>query len=451
MLTTASDPRKNSEFREVGRRRFACIAAGRCDVSSIDFVRFDRLLSLIPEHTWGLDTTFYLGDYGNWSNEQLQENLDRANYQLTIDSWQEQRSYVKNAVLNLNLTGPHGAFRSELLDALAALSSTQLAAAREEQIKQLELVGDLHREFHCKAHAATIAFASDGSVASVKYEKDRIQVGAKLSSDARLGQVRYQTLSEHNFTTFDSLYTGNCLNDTDGATETIGCHNFAKPNMSSAYGGDVFGGWGVHSPSLTKIWRSTDNCTFVTESEFAAPLYITNGAPQRIFTSVVLTATGLELNVSAVNKTASRLPEALWVSFKTATTEPSGWKLRYYGSSDVAPTDVVEHGAVHLHALGPDGALVYKDADAKDSDSLPAGVEMEIVSLDVPVVSAGLLSPFPSALDNSTKDNTTSLIEHWIEEGGWHYNVQNQIWYAHYLHTQSFMLYAPRACRNNVE
>lgn len=98
-----------SEFREVGRRRLACVSAGGgCDPTSIDFVRFDRLLSLIPEHTWGLDTTFYLGDYGNWSNAQLESNLGRPNYQLTVESWQEQRSYVKNAILALNTTGPHG-------------------------------------------------------------------------------------------------------------------------------------------------------------------------------------------------------------------------------------------------------------------------------------------------------------------------------------------------------
>lgn len=203
-----TDPRKNSEFREVGRRRFACISAGHCDVNSIDFVRFDRLLSLIPEHTWGLDTTFYLGDYGNWSNAQLEENLDRQNYQLTVESWQEQRSYVKNAILNLNATGPHGAFRSELLDALDALSSKQLATARAEQLKGLELEGDLQREFHCEAHAASIAFAADGSVAFVRFDDGRVQVGGGSPSDGRLGQVRYQTLSEHNFTVFDSLYTG---------------------------------------------------------------------------------------------------------------------------------------------------------------------------------------------------------------------------------------------------
>ena len=78
---------------------------------------------------------------------------------------------------------------------------------------------------------------------------------------------------------------------------------------------------------------------------------------------------------------------------------------------------------MHLHAIGPDGSIVYA----------PEGkTALKIVSLDVPIVSAGLLSPFPTALDNATKDNTTSLIEGWIEAGGWHYNVQNQIWNTNY-------------------
>jgi hypothetical protein len=55
-------------------------------------------------------------------------------------------------------------------------------------------------------------------------------------------------------------------------------------------------------------------------------------------------------------------------------------------------------------------------------------MSLEIVSLDVPVVSAGLLSPFPTALNNGTKDNDTALIHGWVREAGWHYNVQNQIW-----------------------
>ena len=150
------------------------------------------------------------------------------------------------------------------------------------------------------------------------------------------------------------------------------------------------------------------------------------GAPRKVFTSVSIGAGVVEVNVSQVNKTATRLAEALWVSFQPTGTRAAGWRLRYYGTTDVAPTDVVEHGAVHLHALPGDGSLVYDGGD---------GVRYEIESLDVPVVSAGLLSPFPTAEDNSTRDNTTSLIESWIDSpttGGWHWNLQNNIWNTNY-------------------
>lgn len=326
---------------------------------------------------------------------------------------------------NINL-----ALRAELLDALAALAPRRLAAARAELLKSFEVVEEGTTAFHCNQTGASIAFAPDGSIASVSFHQQGEQPAAAVAAagGGRLGQVRYQTLSEDNFTTFDSLYTGGCLNRSDGTTETISCHNFAKPNMSSAYGGDHAAGYGVHSPAMTKLWRSKDkgSCAFVTEAEFAAPLYTRNGAPRKVISSVAITPAGLlEVNVSAINKTASRLPEALWVSFKPPATRPGGWKLRYYGTTDVKPTDVVEHGAVHLHALGPDGSVVH---------SAPEGGEttVEIVSLDVPVVSAGLLSPFPAALDGSVADNSTALIEGWIEEGGWHYNVQNQIWNTNY-------------------
>ena len=70
---------------------------------------------------------------------------------------------------------------------------------------------------------------------------------------------------------------------------------------------------------------------------------------------------GLEINVTAINKTSSRLAESLWVSFESNEAAPDGsaWRLRYFANtsyvSGVDPSDTVEHGAVHLHALGADG------------------------------------------------------------------------------------------------
>ena len=94
---------------------------------------------------------------------------------------------------------------------------------------------------------------------------------------------------------------------------------------------------------------------------------------------------------------------------------------------EVQPADVVRHGATHLHALGSDCALVHR-IDTEDGRGARS---LTIESLDVPVVSAGLLSPFPTP---STNDSATILG--WITEGGWRYNLQNNIWNTNYPQVQ---------------
>ena len=70
-----SDPLKNIHFREMSRRRAACVRGGGCDPSSATMRRADRLLTKIAEHTWGEDTTWYLGDNHNWTNSQFQSAI----------------------------------------------------------------------------------------------------------------------------------------------------------------------------------------------------------------------------------------------------------------------------------------------------------------------------------------------------------------------------------------
>ena len=117
-----SDPLKNVIFREISRRRAACVASKRCDPTDKTFQRFDRLLTKIPEHTWGEDTTWYLssdlggrgyplGDYENWTNTQFQHALDSPEYQMTVDSWLDQRNYLTSALQILqNDTTHSGSF-----------------------------------------------------------------------------------------------------------------------------------------------------------------------------------------------------------------------------------------------------------------------------------------------------------------------------------------------------
>lgn len=219
--------------------------------------------------------------------------------------------------------------------------------------------------------------------------------------------------------------------------------------MSSAYGGNFAGGYGIWSPTMVRLYRAEDSCSFVSEAVFQDhDLVELKGAPRLVVSSFSLgrkTGTTIELavNVSAVNKTRTRLAEALWVSFKPSTTstdntrggDAQGWRLRHWGGapkptgsaapvvpSEVAPTDVVEHGAIHLHALGSDGSLVYYSNTRRQAAS------MELVSLDVPIISAGLLSPFPTALGTAAgADNSTASILGAISRQGWHYNLANNI------------------------
>lgn len=438
-----TDPLKNVQFREISRRRANCIERKLCNPEALDFVRFDRLLTLIPEHTWGLDTTFYLHDYSNWTNVQLEAAIGQPNYRLTVESWNEQRSYIKNSInllgtINHSHRTSHTTFKKELTEALKALSPIQMEQARATKLRsmmEVPLEQATIEVFHCKAYGMSFRFGSDGSliklIASGQSLDDRDN-GKRFghsfaivdSEEDSLGRVRYQTLSSDNFSTFSAIYTGHCFSKNQSMLETPECHNFHKPNMSSAYGEDTARGYTVNSPTMIRLWRSANNCSFVTEAVFLPKLHVLAGAPHTIMSSFsVTTEASLDVNISALNKTPTRLAEALWITFKPSTDAiPSAdvWQLQYFGDNMVVvPKNVVEHGAVHLHALGSDGSL---------GTNRSGEISFKVVSLDVPIVSAGLLSPFPTALDNATIDNSTELINNWIKSGGWHFNWQNNIW-----------------------
>lgn len=65
---------------------------------------------------------------------------------------------------------------------------------------------------------------------------------------------------------------------------------------------------------------------------------------------------------------------------------------------------------MHLHTLGPYGFAQYTG---------PEGT-LTLSSPDVPILSAGLMTPFPTPGSNS------SLAENM--KGGMHFNLQNNVW-----------------------
>ena len=145
----------------------------------------------------------------------------------------------------------------------------------------------------------------------------------------------------------------------------------------------------------------------------------------------------VSFDLQLFSKTPTRLAEASWFSFVPALLDevPPGsahpamqkaagvWRLSPFGdsSSEIDATDVVEHGATHLHSLGPDGSVAYTGRKGS----------FKLSPLDTPILSVGLLSPFPTPGDNTTLASLTSR--------GVHANLQNNIWNTNYPQWYPFM------------
>lgn len=400
-----SDPLKNVWFREFSRLRRKCVDSGDCNPTTPAFRNFDRLMTKIPEHTWGEDTTWYLHDYDNWTNAQINEAMLQDNYNMTVESWREQRSYLINAPGVLKAEEQHSKFAQSLEEAFSSLADLTIPP-NPANAKQHE--GSTTSIYTCEIgnENVDIAFGTDGAISSLVYKKH------DWADSSHLGRFTYQTISADNFTTFCEEYGNSGCKDT---TENPGCHNFHKPNMSSANPN-------YHEvvPQVSKLYHSADECAFSVQSIVKPPTDgVTYGPPKQVWTRVEITSAssdGLQVAVTInwVNKTTTRLAEATWVSFApNVQSSSSGWSILNLDTL-VDPTDVVQHGAVHLHSIGADGGMIY---------SGPEG-NMSIYSLDAPVVSCGVLSPFPTPGDNSTLNENMS--------NGMMWNLQNNIWNTNY-------------------
>ena len=194
-------------------------------------------------------------------------------------------------------------------------------------------------------------------------------MGLQASAAHPLGRFTYQSLSAENFTTFCADYGNEGCTAT---TENPGCHNFHKPNMSSAHPA-----YHEMVPKIAAVFSSADGCRFAVRSVLVpANDGVAYGPPEEVWTSVDLAAAPkvapagatprtagahdsslthpyagavtAAVTVTWINKTTTRLAEASWVSFDPVVAEPgTGWAISSLDTT-VDPTDVVQHGAVYV-------------------------------------------------------------------------------------------------------
>jgi hypothetical protein len=222
------------------------------------------------------------------------------------------------------------------------------------------------------------------------------------SSDHQLARFSYQTLSQRDYSQFFADYV---MSQEDWAKK-----DFGKPNIEH---------FGAKSqewfPSVVDLHYEEGkvNHRALVQLAIDDPDALQSGRasfPQKMYLEVLLPKGQpvVHLNFSWFQKPATRLPEALWLSFHPIAPNPRSWMLEKSGEM-VSPFDVVPSGNRHIHALSK--GFLYKDEVS----------EFSVETVDAPLVALGIKSPL--YFSNVQPDLSSGV----------HCNLFNNAWGTNYI------------------
>ena len=374
-----SDPQKVAGFRELSRLRRHWLEQRRIDPKQLH--GFSNSLSLVTEHTWGMDEKAHLGDSSRYEAATFAEGRSRANFQSYESSWAEQRQYLNAAVESLEPS-----LKAEAEQCLAQIRPEQPDLSEYEPVPNLSAL--------LETPLFDLAFGDDGSLVHLKLKKSD-QVFADPTH--RLASFGFEVFLAQDYEQFFREYTPKEFQDEWWVEE-----DFGKPGLDKLHL--------EHQrflPHLARLFRRDQpNETRLLAELAVSPVVIEQfGYPQRVWLEVVLAhqRPEIQFSLSWFGKAASRIPQAFWLSFTTMVAKPEAWRLEKLGQW-ISPLEVVSGGNRTLHAIG--SGVRYQDGDLR----------LDLESLD-----AALVAPGQPALLRF--ENQPSELE-----GGMHFNLYNNVW-----------------------
>jgi hypothetical protein len=217
-----------------------------------------------------------------------------------------------------------------------------------------------------------------------------------------LALFSYQTLSQQDYAQFLASYL---TTKADWAQK-----DFGKPNIERF--GARSQSW---SPALVELRVQRDR-----EGHRVLGLLHINDAqalesgraafPRTMYVELILPDAEpvVHLNFYCFDKAATRMPEALWLTFNPLIADQNGWSMDKSGQN-VSPFDVVTAGSRHLHAVTR--GFGYKDAQGS----------FEVETLDAPLIALGEKSPL-----NFSRSQPDLA-------GGIHCGLFNNAWGTNYI------------------
>jgi hypothetical protein len=381
----ASDPLKLARYREVARLRQEWLAQKKFAVGDATDIALLRHLLLEVEHTWGTDTKTWL-DFDHYIPNDLAPMLDTKNYKVVQFSWKEKRDDLFAGIATLP----------------SPLHEQATTAVRNLEVGEPRLAHPRPHTAGSEIETAHFIIGIDPKTGAIRRLRNKKSKREWASSENPLALFSYRTLSQQDYSRFFDSYV---VSDEDWAKK-----DFGKPNIER---------FGAKSqewlPSLDdlEVDEDEDGHHLLARLAIHDPEASRSGRasfPQKMYLEIMLPRAEPEiyLNFSWFQKPATRLPEALWLSFHPIAPDPAGWTLEKSGQG-VSPADVVVSGNRHMHALSR--GFGYKDRSGT----------LFVETIDAPLVTLGVKSPLPF----SKRQPDLSA--------GVHCNLFNNAWGTNYI------------------
>lgn len=352
----ASDPLKVARYRELCRLRQVWISAKKFRSGDATDLALLRRLLLEAEHTWGTDTKTWL-DFDHYTPESLEPMLNTKNYKVVEFSWQEKRQDLFDGIATL--PAPQ---RNEAKEAIAAL-----APVRPEMMGSLHPAGkDIETEH--------FLLQLDPNTGAIHRLRNKQTAREWASPKHPLALFSYQTLSQEDYQKFMASYL---TTKADWAQK-----DFGKPNIERF--GARSQSWAPKLLEL-RVQRTREAYRVLGRLQIDDPEALQSGRaafPRAMYLELILpdAESVVHLNFYCFDKAATRMPEALWLTFDPPISDPGSWSMDKSGQK-VSPFDVVTAGSRHLHAVMK--GFQYKDAQGS----------LEVETLDAPLIALGEKSP----------------------------------------------------------
>jgi Domain of unknown function (DUF5054) len=381
----ASDPLKLARYRQVARLREQWLTQKKFSVGDSTDLALLRHLLLEVEHTWGTDTKKWL-DFNHYTPNELATMLDTKNYKVVQFSWQEKRQELSNGIATL----PAG-LRSEAESALRDMQAISPKVASSRALSSPYEIETTH-----------FTLGIDPKTGAIRRLYSKKQRREWASAEHPLALFSYQTLSQQDYAEFFNSYV---ISEEDWAKK-----DFGKPNI------ERFGAksqeW-LSSLVDLQLEESSQDYRLLAQLKIDDPESLRSGRaafPEKLYLELWVPEAepALHLNFSWFNKRATRMSEAMWLSFHPIAPDPNGWLLEKSGQQ-VSPTDVVPGGNRHMHALSK--GFEYRDANGS----------LTVETVDAPLVALGKKSPL--YFSKSQPDLAAGI----------HSNLFNNAWGTNYI------------------